>query len=142
VYSGPIGAILTPLLQPELADADQLPQASSLCGACQAACPVRIGIPDLLLRLRADAVAQGHAGAAERATIAAWQTVMTNPALYRAGGQLASIGTRLLARRRQIGRLPPPLSGWTTARDFPAFAARSFNQIWEQRDRPERDKHD
>ncbi len=136
VYSGPIGAILTPLLEPELADVDQLPQASSLCGACQAACPVRIAIPDMLLRLRADAVAEGHAGAAERAAIASWRALMMNPALYRASGQLASIGTRLLARRGQLGWLPPPMSAWTNMRDFPAFAARSFNEIWEERDEP------
>jgi L-lactate dehydrogenase complex protein LldF len=136
VYSGPIGAILTPLLQPDLVDAEQLPQASSLCGACQEACPVRIGIPDMLLRLRADAVAAGHAGAAERAAIAGWQLMMMNPALYRAGGRLASAGTRLVARRGQIGWLPPPLSGWSGARDFPAFAARSFNDLWAEREPP------
>ena len=96
----------------------------------------------MLLRLRADAVTQGHASAAERAAIAAWQAIMTNPALYQAGGRLASLGTRLLARRGQIGRLPPPLSGWTDARDFPAFAARSFNQLWEERDQPDHDRHD
>ena len=136
VYSGPIGAILTPLLQPDLVDVDQLPQARSQCGACQEACPVRIAIPDMLLRLRADAVASGHAGAAERAAIAGWRALMLNPALYRASGQLASIGTRLLARRGQLGWLPPPLSAWTNSRDFPAFAARSFNDLWEEREPP------
>ncbi len=53
VYSGPVGAVLTPLLAgerfPEFAD---LPRASSLCGACNEVCPVDIPIPDLLLRLR------------------------------------------------------------------------------------------
>jgi ferredoxin len=43
VYSGPIGAILTPLLEPDLVDVDQLPQASSLCGACAAAPARRCG---------------------------------------------------------------------------------------------------
>src|SRR5918912_1062347 len=81
VYSGPIGAILTPLLEPDLVDVDQLPQASSLCGACQAACPVRIAIPDMLLRLRADAVAQGHADPAEWLAIEGWKMAMSNPAL-------------------------------------------------------------
>src|SRR5262245_34687509 len=140
VYSGPIGAILTPLLEPELVDADQLPQASSLCGACQAACPVRIAIPDMLLRLRADAVAQGHARVAERAAIAGWRALMMNPALYRASGHLASIGTRLMARKGRIRRLPPPLSAWTRKRDFPAFAKRSFTEIWELRQRSRLDE--
>src|SRR5690349_7624550 len=89
VYSGPIGAVLTPLLQPELPDVHKLPQASSLCGACQAACPVRIAIPELLLRLRADAVSAGHADPAERAVIAGWKATMLNPRMYRMSGWLA-----------------------------------------------------
>ncbi|MFT5223899.1 MAG: L-lactate dehydrogenase complex protein LldF, partial [Glaciecola sp.] len=34
VYSGPIGAVLTPLLEPENEAAKELSEASSLCGAC------------------------------------------------------------------------------------------------------------
>jgi L-lactate dehydrogenase complex protein LldF len=133
VYSGPIGAILTPLLEPELRDVHYLPQASSLCGACQAACPVRIAIPDMLLRLRADAVAAGKADSIERMAIAGWKTAMLNPSLYRASGRLVSCATRLIGRKGRIRRLPPPLSAWTRKRDFPVFAKRSFTEIWEQR---------
>lgn len=136
VYSGPIGAVLTPLLEPGLPDVHKLPQASSLCGACQAACPVRIAIPDMLLRLRADAVAQGQAAPIERAAIAGWKATMLNPRLYRAGGRLAARATRLLGRKGRIRRLPPPLSAWTHRRDFPAFAPRSFNDLWEESAEP------
>ena len=52
VYSGPIGAVLTPLLAPDDAAAAELPYASTLCGACTDVCPVRIPLHDLLLRLR------------------------------------------------------------------------------------------
>jgi len=135
VYSGPIGAILTPLLQPELRDVHKLPQASSLCGACQSACPVKIAIPDMLLRLRADAVAAGRADAIERIAMAGWSQAMRNPALYRVGGKLASLGTRLLAREGRIGWLPPPLDQWTHQRDFPPFAPRSFTELWAERQR-------
>ena len=138
VYSGPIGAVLTPLLQPDLPDVHKLPQASSLCGACQSACPVRIAIPDMLLRLRADAVAEGQAEPIERATIAGWKATMLNPWLYRAGGRLAARATRLLGRKGRIRRLPPPLSAWTRKRDFPTFAPKSFHELWEERaDLPE-----
>jgi L-lactate dehydrogenase complex protein LldF len=132
VYSGPIGAVLTPLLQPDLPDVEKLPQASSLCGACQAVCPVRIAIPEMLLRLRADAVAAGKADAAERIAIEGWKAVMSNPFFYRAGGRAAALATRLLGGRGQIGWLPPPLSAWTNARDFPTFARKSFTELWEE----------
>ena len=51
VYAGPIGAVLTPLYD-GLAANHHLPHASSLCGACQAACPVKIQIPEMLVQLR------------------------------------------------------------------------------------------
>src|SRR5205085_10958386 len=51
VYSGPIGSILTPLYD-SLRENPDLPHASSLCGACQAACPVKINIPHMLIGLR------------------------------------------------------------------------------------------
>lgn len=135
VYSGPIGAILTPLLQPDLPDAHLLPQASSLCGACQEVCPVRIAIPDLLLRLRADAVRAGKSHPAERAAMRGYTTVMRNPMLYRASGNAARVGSRLLGRKGRIRRLPPPLNLWTRGRDFPMPQGRqSFGEWWEERE--------
>ena len=59
VYSGPIGAVLTPLLQPETLY--ELSNASSLCGACAEACPVRIPLHDMLVRLRRRNVEAGRA---------------------------------------------------------------------------------
>src|SRR4051794_36854893 len=55
VYPGPIGAILTPQLK-GLDAAPTLPWASSLCGACYEACPVKIDIPSVLIHLRARVV--------------------------------------------------------------------------------------
>ncbi|HZD49028.1 MAG TPA: LutB/LldF family L-lactate oxidation iron-sulfur protein, partial [Silvibacterium sp.] len=55
VYSGPIGAILTPQLQ-RLEHAQSLPYASSLCGACYEVCPVKINIPEVLVYLRSRVV--------------------------------------------------------------------------------------
>jgi L-lactate dehydrogenase complex protein LldF len=135
VYSGPIGAILTPLLQPDLPDQHMLPQASSLCGACQEVCPVRIAIPDMLLRLRADSVKAGKAHPAEREAMRGYTLTMTRPNLYRMGGRAARIASRTLARKGWFRRLPPPLSGWTRRRDFPSFtAAQSFSEWWEERE--------
>jgi len=99
---------------------------------------VRIAIPDLLLRLRADAVADGHTEPLERAVMTGWKTTMLNPRLYRAGGWLAARATRLIGRKGRIRRLPPPLSAWTRRRDFPAFAPKSFQELWEARSDPAR----
>ena len=63
VYPGPIGAILTPQLRgiakhPVDKQTASLPYASSLCGACFDACPVRIDIPEVLVHLRGQVVRQ------------------------------------------------------------------------------------
>jgi L-lactate dehydrogenase complex protein LldF len=57
VYSGPMGAVLAPLLV-GLEQARALPHASSLCGPCTDACPVKIPLHELLLKLRADLAEQ------------------------------------------------------------------------------------
>jgi len=132
-YPGPIGAVLTPLLEGLGENNRWLPHASSLCGACQEVCPVRIPLPDYLLKLRRDAVRELGAPLPERAAIAAWRVAMSSSRLYRSGGKLAGAGLRLLSRRRRVRRLPPPLSAWTHGRDFPAFARKSFRQRWKER---------
>ena len=63
VYPGPIGAVLSPQLT-GVEDNASLPYASSLCGACFDACPVRIDIPSMLVHLRAEHVAAPGAGPA------------------------------------------------------------------------------
>lgn len=133
-YSGPIGAVLTPLLQPDVPDAASLPYASSLCGACQEVCPVRIALPDLLLRLRADVVQAGKAPALEHLAMAGWQAAMSSPGLYRSGGTMAAVLTHLIGSPEGwLRNLPPPLHVWTQQRDFPVFARQSFTEWWEAR---------
>lgn len=132
IYPGPIGAVLTPLLQPDLPEVEKLPYASSLCAACQEVCPVHIAIPEMLLRLRADAVSAGKPAMLERIAMAGWQQAMSNSFFFQNGGKLAALGTRLIARKGWIGWLPPPLDAWTRSRDFPSFAEKSFTQLWEE----------
>jgi L-lactate dehydrogenase complex protein LldF len=132
VYSGPIGAVLTPLLQPDLPDVHLLPHASSLCGACQEACPVRIALPDMFLRLRADAVQAGKAAPAERMAMHGWRELMNHPPLYRGSGWLAALATHLMGGGGALRTLPPPLDAWTRSRDFPSFARQSFTAWWQQ----------
>lgn len=139
VYAGPIGAVLTPLLQPDLPEAALPAHASSLCGACQAVCPVRIAIPDMLLRLRHDAVQQGNVKAWEKPTMAAYRAVMRRPGLYRAAGKLGRVVGRLFGRQGRLRRLPPPFDAWTATRDFPLpQGSQSFSEQWAARQRAER----
>lgn len=137
VYPGPVGIVVNPALD-GLGPWNELPQASSLCGACTEACPVRIDVPRMLLKLRADAVAEGYAPAWLRAGIHLYAWAATHPRLFRLGGRFARLGQRL-APRAAFGwtrRLPGPLAAWTQTRAFPPLAAESFSQRWEKRPKP------
>lgn len=138
VYAGPIGAVLTPLYD-GLAEHPHLPHASSLCGACQAACPVRIAIPELLIRLRE----QQHAeplthSRRERWAYAAWARTVRWPWLYRLTTWLAtrSLG-RWKRKRPWFRRMPGAVQGWTQSRDFPAPAPERFRDWWSAEGRHE-----
>ena len=134
VYSGPIGSILTPLYD-SVEENPDLPHASSLCGACQAACPVRINIPHMLIGLRElqhhpRPGGKGRGRWRERLAYRLAREVLARPWLYRLSLRLARF---FLGRRAQDGWLrqaPGPAAGWTEARDFPAPAARSFREQW------------
>ena len=125
VYPGPIGAILSPQLT-GVADNASLPYASSLCGACFDACPVKIDIPTILVRLRNQAP---HAKA-EAAMMAAAAYTMDRPKLYAAAQRAAKLAR--IAGRRGRG-LPPPLNGWTVSRDVPQPPAETFRDWWRGR---------
>ncbi len=118
VYSGPMGAVLVPLLD-GLARRPELPHASSLCGACTAACPVKIPLHELLLELRHDLAEQRIASRAERLAFAVWSLLWSRPALYRLSTALARLG-------RPLGALAGPGRRWAAGRELPAFAGRRY----------------
>ncbi len=125
VYPGPIGSVLSPLLNAD-AHAD-LPRVSSLCGACLLACPVKIDIPELLVRLRA--LHRSRQPLGKRAALWLWRQVMQHPRLYGLGQKcmhefLPDDGDGWTARG--LG----PVKAWTTGRDLPRPAARSFRDLW------------
>ena len=133
VYPGPIGAVLSPQLT-GVEDNASLPYASSLCGACFDACPVRIDIPSLLVHLRArhveEAARDRRLPTAEAVAMAAASWVMASPGRY-AAAQRAGRAGRSLGRQGRIRWLPPPLSAWTAARDAPAPPAQTFREWWQ-----------
>src|ERR671913_272867 len=80
-YSGPIGAVITPLLKGD-EEARDLPHASSLCGACSEACPVGIPLHNLLLKLRNRQVEEELTSKSQRAAFKVFENTMKSPALY------------------------------------------------------------
>jgi L-lactate dehydrogenase complex protein LldF len=135
VYSGPIGSILTPLYD-SVPENPHLPHASSLCGACQAACPVRINIPYMLIGLRE---LQHHHKPSRWETLAyrLWTKILRHPWLYGWALRAARLLLRPLAQNGWLSRLPGPGAGWTSVRDFPAPAAKSFREQWRQLEKDE-----
>jgi L-lactate dehydrogenase complex protein LldF len=118
VYSGPMGAVLVPLLA-GLERAAALPHASSLCGACTAACPVKIPLHELLLELRRDLVGEGVAGRGERLAFRLWSQAWSRPWGYRLSTRLARLGLPL-ARFTAAGR------AWSAGRELPRPAKRRY----------------
>jgi L-lactate dehydrogenase complex protein LldF len=136
--SGPTGAMLAPQIL-GTAVAGTLPFASTLCGACNEICPVKIPITEILLHLRHRvAEGEGHEGplvsAVTRAGTKVGAAALGTPWLYRLGSRLVKLVQAPWRRDGWLPSLPPPLNRWTRARPFPAFAA-EFRQWWRSRGR-------
>ncbi|WP_019535009.1 LutB/LldF family L-lactate oxidation iron-sulfur protein [Paenibacillus ginsengihumi] len=132
VYSGPIGAVLTPLLQQDMKEAGQLAYASSLCGACYEACPVKIPLHDMLVQLRARKVKLGLTPLAERVAFKTYQTAFGNVTLYRMAAKSVYYLQKPLIRKGYIKQGIGPLAGWTQSRFLPMKPKKSFRERWEE----------
>ncbi len=133
VYSGPIGAVITPSFVGR-ERAAELPFASSLCGACRDVCPVRIDLPKLLLEERSKVVAEAvkPRRRGERLGVRLFTFVMASAWRYRWASRLFFWASRLRPHKNGWWR-PPGLAGWTRARDFPVPARRTFRRRWAER---------
>lgn len=140
VYPGPIGSIVSPVLT-GLKDGAKLPAASSLCGACHDACPVKINIPRMLLELRSQTAqgepdpAQRVSGMGERFTWKAWQQGMMSRRRFEAGSSVGKFMSSPLKKDGWLKKAPPPISGWTDSRDFPAPANQTFGKWFAAREK-------
>ncbi len=129
VYSGPMGAVLTPALI-GLEEAGDLPNASSFCGRCEEVCPMRIPLPRMMRRLRERQFERRLAGPRARAALRAWAFLARRPALYRV---ISGLGVWLLATlsgRRGALRALPFAGGWTAHRDLPRPEGTTFMAQW------------
>ena len=131
IYSGPIGAILTPQLQ-GMEHSTTLPYASSLCGACYEVCPVKINIPEILIHLRRRIVEQDRPRA-EGLAMRAASLAFSSGGWLGLAQRLGRIAQRPFADGPSISALPGPGAGWTETRDLPAMPAQSFRQWWASR---------
>lgn len=130
-YQGPIGAALDPVIV-GLDEARHLPNASSLCGRCEAVCPVRIPIPKILRHWRTEAYETGRVPAKERAGLGVWAWFARRPKLYhfmarRAIAALANLG----GEKGYLSKLPFS-SGWTDHRDLPAPEGETFQALYKK----------
>jgi len=117
-YPGPIGAIISPHLL-GLESTYPLAFASTLCGACAEVCPVKIPIPDLLVRLRNEAQARPDSaeatlrgsGAARTPLISLvwrfWSLIYSRLGLYR-------LTSWFMSRGRALS--PTEQGAWTRSR--------------------------
>jgi len=116
VYSGPMGAVLLPLLV-GLDGAPSLPHASSLCGACSDACPVKIPLHELLLDLRKDLVDGRIAPRRERLAFALWSLAWSHPLGYR-------LTTRAARALQGVAGRGGPGRAWAVGRELPRLGPR------------------
>ncbi|QGG46254.1 LutB/LldF family L-lactate oxidation iron-sulfur protein [Heliorestis convoluta] len=132
VYSGPIGAVLTPLLHENLSDWGETVGLSTLCGACTETCPVRIPLHEMLLQLRAQRVEAGVTPSLEKSAFKLWASTWSRPSLYRLAIKGAYYGQKAYLKDGHLEGGPPPLSYWTNSRYFPPIAEKSFRQRWQE----------
>src|SRR5438270_7813877 len=135
VYSGPMGAVLTPALV-GLSEAGHLPNASSFCGRCEDVCPVKIPLPRMMRHWRERESAAARSPPATRPGLRLWAWLATRPALYHAVAGLAGRVLGWAGSGRGRFRSLPLAQGWTLGRDMPAPEGRSFHSRWAERQRP------
>ncbi|MDQ3277643.1 MAG: LutB/LldF family L-lactate oxidation iron-sulfur protein [Bacteroidota bacterium] len=120
-YSGPIGSVITPHLK-DMGEWKHLSYASSLCGNCTEVCAVKINLHELLLENRHEAVEEGEAALAERVAWKFWKTAMLNRRLMNAGtGKMKGWAVNSFVK------------DWSRHRSNLQFPAKSFNQMWKER---------
>jgi L-lactate dehydrogenase complex protein LldF len=134
VYPGPMGSILTPLMQ-GLENAKELPNACTTCGRCQEACPMDIPLPDMLRQLRADAFEQKLTPRSWRWGLSSYMRILAYPRLYQLASRLLMPIMAALGRKTGSFRSLLIPNGWTEVRDFPAPQGQTFMTRWKQQKR-------
>jgi L-lactate dehydrogenase complex protein LldF len=128
-YQGPIGSVITPHFR-GLQNWKHLSGASSLCGACTEACPVRIDIHHHLLHNRRNA-ARENPSRWEKLIWKGFVTMMRRPWFYQLAIRLAPIAQKF--HPLVFGTALDPARDWTRTRDLPEAPAQTFHDYWRER---------
>lgn len=133
IYPGPIGAVLTPLLD-GYEDHQELPYASTLCAACTDACPVKIPLHEHLIRHRQIIAEEQERGPkTEKWMMKGYAKWASTPAAYKLSSKMARTALKPWTRDEYISNGPGPLKGWTEVRDFPAPEKENFRSWFKNR---------
>ena len=138
-YCGPIGAVITPLLDGINKHAD-LCKGETLCGACKDICPVEIDLPRMLAALRhklaygSDRWNTSQHNPAEAYGFSLWRVIVTHSFLYRSILKVGRFFQRpFINKDHMIKKMAGIGSGWTDGRDLPPIAKRTFTELWEKK---------
>ena len=132
IYSGPIGAVLSPLLG-GYDDFKDLPYACSLCRACHDVCPVKIPLSDLLVKHREKMASERITPISERVAVGAFNYINAKPLLWDTG---VKVGAVVASGIIKDGKLPLNIGAirpWNEARDLPTPDGESFRSWFAKR---------
>lgn len=119
VYSGPIGAVITPYMS-GMKEFKHLSYASSLCGKCTEVCPAAIKLHKLLLYNRRDSVDMKLTTFSDRIVMYGWKKVMLKRwILDKPNYKMKNAVIRLFFK-----------GPWGSRRVVPEIKPKSFNRQW------------
>ncbi|WP_114766224.1 LutB/LldF family L-lactate oxidation iron-sulfur protein [Vibrio rhodolitus] len=134
IYSGPIGAVLSPLLG-GYDDFKELPYACSLCKACHDVCPVKIPLSDLLLKHREKMGEQGITPLSERAVVKGFTIANATPLVWNLGVKVGAVMGGMLIKNGKMPFNVGVIGKWSQTRDLPEPDGESFRSWFESREK-------
>jgi L-lactate dehydrogenase complex protein LldF len=135
-YSGPIGAVVTPLLKGINRHAD-LCKGETLCGACREVCPVEIDLPRMLTALR-HKLAYGDAawGVRPHSRLEAigfrlWRRLVGNSRTFATFLRvIRTLQRPFISPQGTLSPLPGLENSWAKGRNLPPLARSFFRERW------------
>ncbi|MEE8296098.1 MAG: lactate utilization protein B [Sphingomonadales bacterium] len=122
VYPGPIGAAINPVLN-GMKEMVHNYQASTFCGACEVACPVKIPLTKIFRNWREVAFEKGYSSTY---SVKVWGFLASRPGLYRFVMGLAIPLVRGLAGKKGYLKSLPFFGGWFKGRTLSAPEGKRF----------------